>query len=571
MSSLRVRHSLQYIQQLYDSGEDRSKLENLIRAFRGIQALPPDNEKSFFHLAGLHGLPFRGPGETDPAWWGGYCWHGSVLFPTWHRIYVLFLEDALRSIPRCQDVTLPFWDELANLESTSEPLIPSVLTSPIFELDGRTDNPLYSYRLQKALVENVEGAEHRYSKHAGYDTVRYPLSGLVGTEADRQETKVHNAAFPDQAQNVKILNDNVTEWLLGTVVIPNDPANTPRPDTYSVRARFLRCLLAPNYTVFSNNASQNQWIKDHGQDPSSHYVVSLESPHNAIHLSLGGFYQEGVYNAAPIRGANGDMGDNETAGFDPIFFFHHCFIDYTFSVWQRLWGRTKRGDLTLIPGYPGTILTEAGQPPDFPIGTQIQMTTPLYPFKKSTGENYNSEDATDLRELGIAYGLGSLDPLIPVGVEPARSAKSPFEIINPQISDPMTLAGSNPDVASPFSITKWVHNISRTQYEGSFVVRLYARGSDGKEVEVGREPILSRWNVKGCRNCQSHLDVDLYVPIDAATLKLLEGPADPTGKKAEIDWVVKVHAHDGFHEFPTGVPGEDRGGEPVDRPKVDDL
>ncbi|KAF8969193.1 putative tyrosinase [Flammula alnicola] len=548
MSSVRVRHSLQHIQQLYDSGEDRSKLENLIRAFRGIQALPPDDSKSFFHLAGLHGLPYRGPGETDPAWWGGYCWHGSVLFPTWHRIYMLHLEDALRSIPRCQDVTLPFWDELANLESTGEPLIPSVLTSPTFELDGRTDNPLYSYKLQKGLVEKVE--DNRYSKHAGYDTVRYPLSGLVGTEADRQETQAHNAAFPDQAQNTKTLNNNVTEWLLGTVKIPNDPKDTRRPDTYSVRARFLRCLLAPNYTVFSNTASQNQWIKDHGQDPStSHYVVSLESPHNAIHLAVGGFYQEGVYNAAPIRGANGDMGDNETAGFDPIFFFHHCFIDYTFSVWQRLWNCTKRGDLTLIRDYPGTILTE-GQPPNFPRGTHINMTTPLYPFKKPSGEDYTSDNATDLNELGIAYGLGSLDPLIPWA---------------------LSRRGSNPNVVNPFSRTKWVHNISRTQYEGSFVIRLYARGHDGKEVEVGREPILSRWNVKGCRNCQSHLDVDLYVPIDAATLELFEGPAGPTGRKAEIDWLVKIHARDGLHEFPTAAPGEDRGGEPVERPKVDDL
>jgi tyrosinase len=294
----------------------------------------------------------------------------------------------------------------------------------------------------------------------------------------------------------------------------------------------------------------------------------LESPHNAIHLAVGGFYQEGVYNASPIRGANGDMGDNETAGFDPIFFFHHCFIDYTFSVWQRLWNCEKRGDLTLIQGYPGTILTE-GQPPNFPVGTQIRMTTPLYPFKKPNGEDYTSDDATDLNELGIAYGLGSLDPLI--GVEPARSGKHPFEIINPQLPNPMTLAGGNPNVANPFSHIKWVHNISRTQYEGSFVIRLYARGHDGKEVEVGREPILSRWNVKDCANCQNHLDVDLYVPIDAATMKLLEGPADRTGKKAEIEWLVKVHARDGLHDFPILAPGPDRGGAPVERPKIDDL
>ena len=179
---VRVRHSLQYVQQLYDSGEDRSKLENLIRAFRGIQALQPDDPKSYFHLSGLHGLPFRGPGETDPTWWGGYCWHESVLFPTWHRIYVLFLEDALRSIPGCQDVTLPFWDELLNLESPRESVIPSVLTSTTFELDGRTDNPLYSYKLQKALLDDAI-QKQRYRKPVGYNTVRYPLSGEYSATA----------------------------------------------------------------------------------------------------------------------------------------------------------------------------------------------------------------------------------------------------------------------------------------------------------------------------------------------------------------------------------------------------
>ena len=178
MSPVRVRHSLQYVQNLYDSGEDRSKLENLIRAFRGIQALPVDNKNSFFYLAGLHGLPFHGPGETNPEWWGGYCWHGTVLFPTWHRIYVLRLEDSLRTIPGCHDVTLPFWDEIAGLgDPSARKPIPTVLTSQTFGLDGRTDNPLYSYKLQKALVQDVQGRKQRYSKHEGYQTVRYPLSG----------------------------------------------------------------------------------------------------------------------------------------------------------------------------------------------------------------------------------------------------------------------------------------------------------------------------------------------------------------------------------------------------------
>ena len=393
----------------------------------------------------------------------------------------------------------------------------------------------------------------------------------MGTSADRKETQVHNEAHSDPVKNTISLNNNVTEWMLGTVQIPNDDVDTHRPDTFSVHSRYLRALLAPNYTVFSNIDSQEQWIKDNRMGSSSHYVVSVESPHNAIHLSLGGFYQRGQYNADPIPGANGDIGDNETAGFDPIFYFHHCFIDYTFAMWQQLHHVTKRGDLTIIqtPKYPGTYLTQ-GQPPNFPVGSVIDMTTPLYPFKKPNGRDYyTSEDVTDLSELGISYGPGFFGPL--VSAEPAWSGKTPFEIINPRVPDPMKLAGSNPHGPNPFSLIKRVHNISRAQYDGSFVIRLYARGHDGTEVEVGREAILSRWNVKGCRNCQSHLEVELHVPLDGATLKLLEGRAAPKGQKAEIQWVVKIQARDKFHEFPIPSSGDDRGGEPYEGPLLEDL
>ena len=380
------------------------------------------------------------------------------------------------------------------------------------------------------------------------------LAGLVGTEADREETAKHNAIYANQSQNVQILNNNVTEWMLGTVKIPDDDEHSRQPDTYSVLARYYRCLFAPNYTVFSNTTSQAQWIQENGQQPSSNYVVSLESPHNAIHLSLGGFYQAGVYNADPIRGANGDMGDNETAGFDPIFYFHHCFIDYTFATWQRFWGLEKRGSLTVIDNYPGTILQE-GQPPNFPVGTKINMTTPLYPFEKPTGGIYTSEDMTDLSELGIVYGPGSFSPLLDL-IDP-KKAKSPFDILYSKLDQRLT-AGSSPDTPNPFSLIKWVHGINRVDYEGSFIIRLYAETHDGKEVEVGREPVLSRRNVLGCRNCQNHLEVNFHVPIDQKALQVLQGP-----NKAEIKWYAKIQTRD--QENSIFIPRDSKA------PVIDDL
>src|ERR1700751_4351396 len=90
---LRVRRDIRELEYLYDQG-DRKPLETLIRAFKGIAEIPvPDpallpvapDSNSFFVIAGYHGEPFRGAGWGNPQWWGGYCHHGNVLFPVWHR------------------------------------------------------------------------------------------------------------------------------------------------------------------------------------------------------------------------------------------------------------------------------------------------------------------------------------------------------------------------------------------------------------------------------------------------------------------------------------------------------
>ena len=55
--------------------------------------------QSFFQIGGIHGLPYIpwdgvtvNPPVDPDAQWAGYCTHGSVLFPTWHRPYVSAFE-----------------------------------------------------------------------------------------------------------------------------------------------------------------------------------------------------------------------------------------------------------------------------------------------------------------------------------------------------------------------------------------------------------------------------------------------------------------------------------------------
>jgi tyrosinase len=544
--SVPQRESLWAIEARYKDGTDKATLQTLVKAFKGIQKLPPDDPRSFFRISGFHGIPFRGPGVTDGKnWWGGYCHHGDVLFPSWHRAYVLRLENALRSIPGAENLRLPYWDELIGYEKP-KPLatrrrlgipparvppktVPTILTSPEFENEP---NPLYSYTLQEAFVYKVEGGNQRYSKPVGYETRRYPLAGLVGTKEDEKATKIHNDLYSDQAKNVTILNQNVANWLEGLVDIPDDDVNTPKPsDVTSVYERILKAIIAPNYTVFSNTTTQSGY----NNTKPSKLAVSLESPHNSIHLSVGGFYQKGKddgYNADPIRGANGEMGNNETAAFDPIFYFHHCFVDYLFWKWQELhdsttklefkdtWGGTKSNIGLPVPD---------GAPPQ-PKGTPLTLETPLYPFLKEGQTYFTTNDLVDIKKVGYDYGPGRLDAII--GDLPR------------DIPEDFSLGFSSSEVPSVQEISR----INSADYTGSYVVRLYgyAKDKEGKsvKVEVGREAVLSRLKLSDCPNCESNAEKRFHIPLhqELIDLDILE---KEEGEGGNYRTSVGIHTHEG--------------------------
>jgi tyrosinase len=474
----RVRRSLTDLQNDYQSG-NRKPLEDLMRAWQGIKELPPTDPRSFFVLGGYHGEPFRGAGWGNSSFWGGYCHHGNVLFPIWHRIYVYVLEEALRSIPGCDDVTLPFWDECSQ-ESLANG-IPWALTVETFELDGDTiPNPLRAYVFPTKIVDHIGGDDPNYSKGAGYETKRYPYSGLVGTAKDRAATAKHNAQWT-YPEAVQVLNQNIVAWLNQKIVIKGKTVST------GVHQAFVDCLNAPNYTVFSNTTSAANW------NDNAPLVVPLESPHNKIHLAVGGYDVPQGPNAGDdsvIPGANGDMGENDTAALDPIFYFHHCFIDRAFWLWQKRHGATD--DLEIINQYPGTNSADSqGATPGVPPNAWLSMDTPLEPFTRTeNGETreYVGRDGFNIEtQLGYTYGPGSLD-------EPAVAA-------------PVRAASARADEPKVH-----VTGINRGHIRGSFVIDAFAE-VDGERKLIGSEGVLSRWHVDGCANCQTHLKAGASFPL----------------------------------------------------------
>ncbi|KAK2760393.1 hypothetical protein FQN54_002463 [Arachnomyces sp. PD_36] len=139
-----------------------------VLALERLMQFPEDRELSWFKLAGIHGLPYEpwqyGPESTaNPGL--GYCTHSSSIFLTWHRPYLLLIEQMLNSeavaiantftgdqktkfLAAAERVRYPYWDWAA---TGTHSRIPDVMKEEqilVVKPEGTVmiDNPLFGYR-----------------------------------------------------------------------------------------------------------------------------------------------------------------------------------------------------------------------------------------------------------------------------------------------------------------------------------------------------------------------------------------------------------------------------------------
>lgn len=557
--TLRVRMSVREL------ARDSVKLNAFLRAFKRIQELPHDDENSFWVIAGYHGEPFEGSkwkldgkevdGKVTPdMYWGGYCQHGNILFPLWHRAYLIRLELALRSVMEDgDDVTVPYWD-YSSRESMKYG-IPEILTVSHVKIDGETvPNPLHSYEYPLAL--SSEDADKYYHKPKGTRTCRYPFSGIQSPQPAKMVADIHNSLVGNLLKffnhsDTDALNNNLELWM-------KNPADPSSPN--SVYVQLKKCLQSPNYTVFSNvNSATSDTV---GHTSGTVGYCALEQPHNDIHLATGGFtnpdwnerwksIKEGHRQMKYlIPGANGDMGENETAAFDPIFFFHHCNIDRMFWIWQMRHRQTTnlKFDEDCPKDCPGTIvnkhtLVTVGQT----LKEKLTLETPLLPFKNpsNSSEYITSQMVTDIKQCGYDYSKGSFDT---GEVEYKVNSKivdllkshdfiSKIKAIINDLSEHETNIRRIVDVtgfhSSIYNVTVgeevgsaivWredfvtAYGFSKSAFVGSFIVRVWHKLPNGKAKMIGRKGVLDRWDPSTCRNCQEHRKVNVSFSLGLLVL-----------------------------------------------------
>ncbi|KAF7290719.1 Di-copper centre-containing protein [Mycena indigotica] len=276
---------------------------------------------SFFAIGGIHGLPYNswnGAGEepVDPNAWQGYCTHANLLFPTWHRPYVALMEQVLQrtAITIAETYTVnkeefkkaamelrqPFWDWAA--DALPPPEVISKDYVDIIGPDGEkvpVPNPLRRYTFHPIDPSFQDTTFEKWGT-----TIRHPTT--MGADA----------------------KDNV-DGPRGLIATLNQTYPKRKLNTYFTLTRLH------TWPEFSNKASGNKALAN-----------SLETIHDGVHDNLGGL-------------GPGHMGHPAVAGFDPIFWLHHCNVDRQLALWSAVnhgvWvtkGQAGRGTWTLPQDAP---------------------------------------------------------------------------------------------------------------------------------------------------------------------------------------------------------------------------
>jgi tyrosinase len=141
----------------------------LLLALQGVQNVAESDDLSWYQISGIHGYPYV-PWQEDPDFVPanpdrGYCTHSSAIFTTWHRPYLVLLEqllcdqarsiaqqfqgvDAARYQAAAEEVRLPYWDWSS---TTTQSRIPAAVKQESISVNSPTGqstiaNPLFSYK-----------------------------------------------------------------------------------------------------------------------------------------------------------------------------------------------------------------------------------------------------------------------------------------------------------------------------------------------------------------------------------------------------------------------------------------
>ncbi|KAF8316752.1 Di-copper centre-containing protein [Clavulina sp. PMI_390] len=381
--------------------------------------MPITEKLSYWQIAGIHGQPIVPWDEkTESQTAGvGYCFHNSLLFPTWHRPYMLLFEQRVYQLmlKRAEEFSadvrdewiaaanswrFPYWDwaekKSRNIINPDVKIydVPLIVKDDFVKIEvgggegpslfKDIPNPMATFR----TPDGLRMGSPEYGKFGlqavtscnekGYCATHY-FNICTATSRHPPAYDVKNPESVKQWGDGVQNNDCVRDALFTHDWYENK--KLPEPKYSDTLGEAVYQLFGENH--FSSYAAfaTTRYTKEKNKPPADY--LSLEDIHNNIHDWTGGK-------------TDGHMAHVPVAAFDPIFWLHHCNVDRLLAIWQEL-----NSDVWF--SKPEEQLTEESGNWSLPKGATNTPLTPLAPFRGEDGEYYNSDMVRNWYTEGYTY------------------------------------------------------------------------------------------------------------------------------------------------------------------------
>ncbi|KAI8612652.1 hypothetical protein BC830DRAFT_544785 [Chytriomyces sp. MP71] len=261
-------------------------------AFEYIQReLNETDPRSFAALASIHGEPTSVVFDSYPGekMHGGYCQHGNVLFPTWHRPLIALVESVIIDV--ALNVIAPRY---ASNDSQSWMDAATSIRFPYY--DWASDASFHDPHPSIFGLNTVEVLSPPYGRRTNISNPLYDFT---------VPTRYH-ANFPQKLR--KYPSTTYREGFLDRRLVCQSRDQ-------------VRLLFDPafssNWSDFSNHSTN----KSDRNNTDPRIFHSVEYIHDKIHVAVGGY-----------------MGRPALAAYDPFFYFHHCNVDRLIALHQATVG-----------------------------------------------------------------------------------------------------------------------------------------------------------------------------------------------------------------------------------------
>lgn len=275
---------------------------------RGINAmlkLPADDPRNWFRNAFVHLMD---------------CPHGNWWFYVWHRGYVGYFEQTIRTLSGDPQFAMPYWD-WTELPRIPPAMFDGVLTPTDSAYAPYTRNlAVFTQFMRPALQrywDKLDAGQLDQLRFRGYLTADDVWNDVTGYSVAEKTGISGNAAYAITCGARYLWREN-----------PGFDAKTASavsPDTIHAGLSPVDFYNDDVSRSFTSSRTASHVVQPDG---ATKFSVLEGFPHNKVHNCIGGV-------GAVDPGPYGNM-TNFLSPLDPIFYLHHANMDRLWDVWNQL-------------------------------------------------------------------------------------------------------------------------------------------------------------------------------------------------------------------------------------------